>query len=83
MGLGNSINEKFIESFAKGESVEEIRESLNLIFYKNLWVTDSLVNATVLQHKNPKFRKILGKLASLLQKKDKQSWQFRDELQNL
>ena len=83
MGLGDSINEKFIESFAKGESVEEIRESLNLIFYKNLWVTDSLVNATVLQHKNPKFRKILGRLTSLLQKQNKQNWKVRDELQNL
>ena len=83
MGLGDSINEKFIESFAKGESVEEIRESLNLIFYNNLWVTDSLVNATVLQHKNPKFRKILGRLTSLLQKQNKQNWKVRDELQNL
>jgi len=83
MGLGNSINGKFIESFAKGESVQEIRESLNLLFYKNSWVTDSLVNATVLQHQNPEFRKILFRLASLLQKQDEQSWQVRDELQNL
>ena len=83
MGLGDNINEKFIESFAKGESVDEIRESLNLIFYNNSWVTDSLVNATVLQHQNPEFRKVLIRLASLLQKQDKQSWKVRDELQNL
>ena len=83
MGLGDNINEKFIESFAKGESVDEIRESLNLIFYNNSWITDSLVNATVLQHQNPEFRKVLIRLASLLQKQDKQSWKVRDELQNL
>ena len=83
IGLGNGINKKFIENFAKAESVKEIKESLNLLFYKKTWVTDSLVNATVLQHQNPKFRKILGRLASLLKKKDTQSWQFRDELQNL
>jgi len=83
MGLGNSINEKFIESFAKGESFQEIRESLNLLFYNNSWVTDSLVHPTVLQHQNPEFRKILGRLASILQKQGKQSWKVRDELQNL
>ena len=83
MGLGGNINEKFIESFAKGESVDKIRESLNLIFYNNSWVTDSLVNATVLQHQNPEFRKVLIRLASLLQKQDKQSWKVREELQNL
>jgi len=83
MGLGKSINKKFIENFAKGESVQEIRESLNLLFYKNSWVTDSLVNATVLQHQNPEFRNILGRLASLLQKQDKLSRQVKDELQNL
>ena len=77
MGLGNSINEKFIENFAKGQSDQEIRESLNQLFYKNSWVTDSLVHATVLQHQNPEFRKILGRLASILQKKDKQSWQIK------
>ena len=48
-----------------------------------MWVRDSLVNATVLQHKNPKFRKILGRLTSLLQKQNKQNWKVRDELQNL
>ena len=83
MGLGKSINKKFIENFAKSESVKDIRESLNLLFYKNSWVTDSLVNATVLQHQNPEFRKILCRIATLLQKKDKQNWQIRDELQNL
>ena len=83
MGLGYNINEKFIESFAKGESVDKIRESLNLIFYNNSWVTDSLVNATVLQHQNPEFRKVLIRLSSLLQKQDKQSWKVRDKLQNL
>ena len=83
MGLGNSINKKFIDSFAKGESVKEIKESLNLLFYKKTWVTDSLVNATVLQHQNSEFRNILGRLATILQKQDKQSWQIRDELQNL
>ena len=83
MGLGSSINGKFIESFAKGVSVQEIRETLNLLFYKNSWVTDSLVNATVLQHQNPEFRKVLIRLSSLLQKQDKQSWKVRDELQNL
>ncbi|SVC78699.1 uncharacterized protein METZ01_LOCUS331553, partial [marine metagenome] len=51
--------------------------------YKNSWVTDSLVNATVLQHKNPEFLKILGRLASLLQKQDTQNWQVGNELQNL
>lgn len=83
MGLGSSINGKFIESFAKGLSVQEIRETLNLLFYKNSWVTDSLVNATVLQHQNPEFRKILSRLASILQKQDEQNWQVRDELQKL
>ena len=83
MGLGNSINEKFIESFAKGQSDQDIRESLYQLFYKKSWVTDSLVHATVLQHQNPKFRKILGRLATILQKQDKQSWQIRDKLQNL
>ena len=83
MGLGNSINKKFIENFAKGESVKEIRESLKLLFYKNSWVTDSLVKATVLQHQNPEFRKILCRLSALLQKENQQSWQIRDELQNL
>ena len=83
MGLGNSINKKFIESFAKGQSDQEIRESLDQLFYKKSWVTDSLVHATVLQHQNPKFRKILGRLATILQKQDKQSWQIRDKLQNL
>ena len=83
MGLGNNINKKFIESFAKGESVKEIKESLKMLFYKKTWVTDSLVNATVLQHQNSEFRNILGRLATILQKQDKQSWQIRDELQNL
>ncbi len=83
IGLGNSINEKFIESFAKAQSDQEIRESLDQLFYKKSWVTDSLVHATVLQHQNPEFRKILGRLANILQKQDKQSWQIRDELQNL
>jgi len=83
MGLGSSINGKFIESFAKGVSVQEIRETLKLLFYKNSWVTDSLVNATVLQHQNPEFRKILSRLASILQKQDEQNWQVRDELQKL
>ena len=83
IGLGKSINEKFIESFAKGQSDQEIRESLEQLFYKKSWVTDSLVHSTVLQHQNPKFRKILGRLATILQKQDKQNWQIRDELQNL
>jgi len=83
MGLGSSINGKFIESFARVKSVKQIRETLGLLFYKNSWVTDSLVNATVMQHKNPEFLKILGRLASLLQKQDKQNWQVGNELQNL
>ena len=36
-----------------------------------------------MQHQNPEFRKVLIRLASLLQKQDKQSWKVRDELQNL
>ena len=36
-----------------------------------------------MQHQNPEFRNILGRLATILQKQDKQSWQIRDELQNL
>ena len=66
IGLGNSINEKFIESFAKAQSDQEIRESLDQLFYKKTWVTDSLVNATVLQHQNPKFRKIFTKFRQIL-----------------
>ena len=83
MGLGKKINGKFIESFAKGESVRQIRETLNLLFYTNSWVTDSLVNATVLQHNNPEFRKILSRLASILQKQDEQNWIVKDELKEL
>ena len=83
MGLGKSINKNFIENFANGESVQEIRESLNLLFYKNSWVTDALVNTTVMEHQNPEFRKLLCRLATLLKKQDKLCWQIRDELQNL
>ena len=35
MGLGNSINEKFIESFAKVNLTKEIRESLTNFSIKN------------------------------------------------
>ena len=72
-----------IKSGVPTKTKQEIRESLYQLFYKKSWVTDSLVHATVLQHQNPKFRKILGRLATILQKQDKQSWQIRDELQNL
>ena len=83
MGLGKNINGKFIENFAKGKSVRQIRESLNQLFYNNSWVTDSLVDATVLQHKNSEFRKILSRLASILQNQNEQSWLVKDELQKL
>ena len=83
MGLGKSINKKFIKIFAEGESSKKIRESLNMLFYKNSLVTDSLVNATVLQHQNSEFRKVLNRLSSFLQKQNKQIWNLRDELENL
>ena len=83
MGLGKNINGKFIESFAKGKSVRQIRESLNQLFFNNSWVTDSLVDATVLQHKNSEFRKNLSRLASILQNQNEQSWLVKDELQDL
>ena len=83
MGIGKRLNKKFIKSFAEGESSKKIRESLNMLFYKNSLVTDSLVNATVLQHQNSEFRKVLDRLSSFLQKQNKQIWNLRDELENL